>query len=758
MHESIKIMNSRQEMRQTTLLPELWGGFECTVNRLGDSYMDQLELSGHAHRESDLELLRDIGFKAVRYPVLWERIDPNDLQHIDWTWPDRRLHKLQDLGIRPIVGLLHHGSGPKNTNLLDPRFPELFAEYARAVAERYPWVDAYTPVNELLTTARFSALYGHWYPHAKDDRHFLRALLNECRATILAMVEIRKVNSRAQLIQTEDLGKTHSTAQLAYQADFENERRWLALDLLCGHVDRKHPLRRHLQSVGITDRELEWFQDNSLTPDILGFNYYLTSERFLDHRIHLYPRCPVGGNGRDEYVDVEAARVLKNGISGAGGLLREAWQQFALPMALTELHNGCTREEQARWFVEQYNSATALVMEGIDIRAVTAWALLGSFNWNTLVTKDGTYEPGVYDLRAPQPHPTMMVSILRDIARGKKPNHPVVDSVGWWHKPSRHIFGVCYSGRSTPFQQPLMRSISKHARPILITGRTGTLGGALARICADRGLEYELLSRAQMDIADLKSVNAAIDRWQPWAIVNSAGYVRVEDAEVESEQCMRENAIGPAVLAAACDTRGIKLVSFSSDLVFDGQKAAPYVESDPVKPLNVYGRSKAQAEYAVLALSPQALMIRTSAFFGPWDEYNFVTATLKALIRGEETTALSDSVVSPTYVPDLVHASLDLLLDDARGIWHLANRGAVTWLELAIIAAGMARVSTARLTHRKTSQGKSAALQPRYSVLESERTSIMPALMNALERYFSHPELPWKAVAQPLELEGDAAA
>ena len=188
-----------------------------------------------------------------------------------------------------------------------------------------------------------------------------------------------------------------------------------------------------------------------------------------------------------------------------------------------------------------------------------------------------------------------------------------------------------------------------------------------------------------MDIANLESVNAAIDRWKPWAIVNTAGYVRVDDAELEGGTCMRENAIGPAVLAAACEAQGMKLVSFSSDLVFDGEKSTPYVESDPVRPLNAYGRSKAEAECAVLALSPQALMIRTSAFFGPWDEYNFVTTMLKALSLGEEITAVSDYVVSPTYVPDLVHATLDLLLDDARGIWHLANPGAVTWSELAIL-------------------------------------------------------------------------
>ena len=103
---------------------------------------------------------------------------------------------------------------------------------ARAVAERYPWVDAYTPVNEPLTTARFSALYGHWHPHSRDSKTFIRVLLTQIRAVVTAMHAIREINRDAQLIQTEDLGKTFSTRQLAYQAEFENERRWLTYDLL----------------------------------------------------------------------------------------------------------------------------------------------------------------------------------------------------------------------------------------------------------------------------------------------------------------------------------------------------------------------------------------------------------------------------------------------------------------------------------------------------------------------------------------------
>ncbi|HZQ06712.1 MAG TPA: family 1 glycosylhydrolase, partial [Anaerolineae bacterium] len=184
---------------------ELWGGVECTVNRVHEQYFDQLERNGHAQHLNDLDRFAELGIRTLRYPVLWERIAPQGLEAADWQWADERLERLRALGIRPIIGLLHHGSGPRETDLADPAFPEKFAAYARAVSERYPWVDAYTPINEPLTTARFSGLYGVWYPHARDDRVFAQIMLNQCRATILAMREIRRVNPAAQLIQTEDL-------------------------------------------------------------------------------------------------------------------------------------------------------------------------------------------------------------------------------------------------------------------------------------------------------------------------------------------------------------------------------------------------------------------------------------------------------------------------------------------------------------------------------------------------------------------------
>jgi dTDP-4-dehydrorhamnose reductase len=136
--------------------PEVWAGIECTVNRVGDQYFDQLERNGHATRLEDLDLFAELGVRAIRYPVLWERTAPNGIESADWSWADERLGRLRELGIRPIVGLVHHGSGPHHTSLIDPAFPDKLAEFARAVAERYPWVDSYTPVNEPLTTARLA--------------------------------------------------------------------------------------------------------------------------------------------------------------------------------------------------------------------------------------------------------------------------------------------------------------------------------------------------------------------------------------------------------------------------------------------------------------------------------------------------------------------------------------------------------------------------------------------------------------------------
>jgi dTDP-4-dehydrorhamnose reductase len=274
-------------------------------------------------------------------------------------------------------------------------------------------------------------------------------------------------------------------------------------------------------------------------------------------------------------------------------------------------------------------------------------------------------------------------------------------------------------------------------QPILITGASGTLGRAFAKICEERNLTYKLLSRQEMDIAVQPSVESAVSRYQPWAVINASGYVNVDNAEREFDRCFRENALGPAILATVCAARGIQLLTFSSDLVFDGARQSPYLESDPIRPLNNYGRSKAEAERRVLDTCPEALMVRTSAFFGPWDNYNFVTLALSALTKGQRFAVSTDITVSPTYVPDLVHVSLDLLIDRAAGIWHLANAHALTWSELAVMAAEKAGVNNSGLDARASQELGYAAVRPAYSALSSERGIILPTLDDALDRYLA---------------------
>ena len=279
--------------------------------RIGDFWRDQFRETGHDARLDDLDRVGGLGIRILRYPVLWERVAPLDPEVRDWEWHDARMDRLQRLGMRPIVGLVHHGSGPRSTDLLDPDFAPKLAAYAGAVAARYPWVQDWTPVNEPVTTARFSGLYGHWYPHRRDLGAFCRMVVNECHATLLAMRAIRRHVPDARLVQTEDLGRTFATRRLQYQAEHENHRRWLSFDLLCGRVDRSHPFWRILHEAGVGEAVLADLRQGDATPDILGINHYLTSERYLDEDMDAYPPEFVAGNGRDAYADVEAVQIIR---------------------------------------------------------------------------------------------------------------------------------------------------------------------------------------------------------------------------------------------------------------------------------------------------------------------------------------------------------------------------------------------------------------------------------------------------------------
>lgn len=706
---------------------ELWGGIECTVNRVGDRYHDQMRWSGHDRRPEDIDRFAQLGFSALRYPVLWERMAPRSLDEIDWRWSDERLLRVRAAGMSPIVGLLHHGSGPLYTSLVDDQFPELLAEYARRVAERYPWVTDWTPVNEPLTTARFSGLYGHWYPHGRETRTFVRALLNQVRGTVLAMRAIRAVNPGARLIQTEDFGRTTGTRHLRQQVMYESHRRWLSWDLLCGRVDARHPLVEDLRHAGASDEELAFLREHACPPDVFGINYYLTSDRWLDERLDLYPAWSHGGNGLVAYADVEAVRARARGIVGHEAHLVAVWERYGRPVALTEVHLGCSRDEQMRWVLEAWHGACRARERGTEVEALTAWALLGSHDWSSLVTIiRGEYEPGVFDARGPAPRATALGGMFRDLAAGQLPEHPVLETTGWWRRSSRLTWRpVAARAAAARLTGP----------PILIVGIRGTLGRAFQRICTDRGMATFGAGRQELDLCDPSSIDAVLRRVKPWAVINAAGYVKVDAAESDPEACRRDNVTGPVNLAAACRRRRLPFVTFSSDLVFDGSVGRPYREDDVPAPLNAYGRSKAEAERRILELLPNAIVIRTSAFFGPWDSCNFATAALRQIASGRVFRAPADYTVSPTYVPDLAHAVLDLLLDGEGGIWHMANAGAVTWYEFAVAVAQQFESEVSLIEPCSWRESWGPAERPSYSVLGSGRGGLLRPLNAAIPAF-----------------------
>lgn len=545
---------------------EMWGGLECTLNRVGDRFINQCDKSGHSKRLTDLQLFKNLGLKKLRYPCLWELVAPKDLDHCDWSYLDERLNEMKRLKQDFIAGFLHHGSGPLYTSLIDPDFPEKLATYARLFIQRYPWVNDFTPINEINTTARFSVLYGHWYPHLKDNSLYLKSMILQCKGTVLAMREIRCVNPKARLIQTDDIGKCQSTPELKYQSDFENERRWLTWDLLCGKVVKGHPLYQHFLENGITEKELEWFEENTCSPDVIGLNHYLLSNRYLDHRLEMFPEWSHGGNGKHLYADVGAVDTSIVENIDPEIIFKEAWNRYNISIAATECHTRGRRESQMRWLDQIWKSALKLRSEGVQFEAVTAWSLIGTFDWNNLCTEnENFYEPGIFDLRNPgrTPRETAMSKMVKELAMSGEFHSPILESDGVWKTPLRVILNRTSEHNSI--------KLDNKARPILIIGQNSNVCQNFVRVCAERHISHEFLHSTDIDLQNRSAIEKEIELRNPWAIINTDNF-------------------GAINLARICRYKDLRMIQFSGSQDDD-----------------------------ILSLFPSALVIRSSETIAPGD-------------------------------------------------------------------------------------------------------------------------------------------
>jgi hypothetical protein len=271
---------------------------------------------------------------------------------------------------------------------------------------------------------------------------------------------------------------------------------------------------------GIKESELAFFEQHAVEPDVLGLNYYITSERWLDERIEKYHPDTWGGNGKHRYADTEVVRAAGEEPSGLKQLSAEIWERYAIPLAITEVHLHCTREEQMRWFREILDEAVRLTQCGIEVKGVTAWALLGSFDWDTLLTKTGTqYESGVFDVMTLPGalRPTAMADLIKQIAEGKTDFHPVLSGQGWWHdqpasgsENAKKIVIVKGAGQGIIQQEKLVKLIQKASSlrrlNTVVVNQTkeidfkqispwsiislGETDARLASFCAGRNIQY----------------------------------------------------------------------------------------------------------------------------------------------------------------------------------------------------------------------------------------------------------------------------
>ncbi|MCC5647815.1 dTDP-4-dehydrorhamnose reductase [Nostoc sp. CHAB 5824] len=260
--------------------------------------------------------------------------------------------------------------------------------------------------------------------------------------------------------------------------------------------------------------------------------------------------------------------------------------------------------------------------------------------------------------------------------------------------------------------------------PILVTGGSGQVGGALVRIARERGIEVEAPGRDKLDMTDSRSIVSAFENARWSAVINCAAYTAVDRAESEAELAHMINAVAPGILARSAQRHGIPIVQVSTDYVFDGSKSVPYTETDPVNPLGIYGRTKEAGEAAVRSSNTKHAIIRTAWVLSA-DGQNFMNTMIRLGAAKSELSVVNDQIGCPSSAIDIAEALLQVTANfpDVGGTWHFTNSGQATWFDLAAhIFEAMARrgMSTPVLQPISTAQYPTPAKRPENSRLSTK--------------------------------------
>jgi beta-glucosidase/6-phospho-beta-glucosidase/beta-galactosidase len=349
--------------------------------------VDEMESCGHYHRwREDFDLTKELGINYLRYgpPYYKTHLAPG---RYDWDFTDQTFNVLRDKEITPIADLCHFGVPDWIGNFQNPDFPQLFAEYARAFAKRYPWVQHYTPINEIYITATFSAQNGWWNERLSSERAFVTAIKHLCKANVMAMEAIHEEQPDALFIQSESSEYFHPVDPVAETFDFDrpfqnivyfNTKRFLSLDLIY-----RHPIGglmlEHLYDNGMTRDEYHWFYQRKFSPrQVMGNDYYITNEHLVDHEGRVSPSGEIFGY----YV-----------------ITRQYYDRYHLPIMHTET-NLADADQAPHWLYKEWMNMLRLRRDGAPITGFTWYSLTDQKDWDTALREpNNRVNPvGLYDL------------------------------------------------------------------------------------------------------------------------------------------------------------------------------------------------------------------------------------------------------------------------------------------------------------------------------------------------------------------------
>jgi hypothetical protein len=345
--------------------------------------VDEMETTFHyKYWKQDLALVRQMGLRHLRYGPPYYKVHLAPRRY-DWEFTDLVFSEIRRLGLVPIVDLCHFGVPDWVGDFQNADWPELFSEYAAAFAERFPWVQLYTPVNEIYVCAKLSAWNGIWNERIRDDhRSFVTALKHLCKANLLAADAILRVRPDAVFIQSESAEFFHQGGTepgILSRTRWENDRRFLSFDLLYS-VPPCTDQGLYLLDNGMTRDEYRWFMSHGLGDHIImGNDFYERNEQVI---------VPGG-----------AAKPAGE-VFGWSTITRQYYERYRRPVMHTET-NTMDADAAPRWLWKEFFNVLHLREQGIPVLGFTWYSLTDQIDWDGALAHDiGRVNPvGLYDLQ-----------------------------------------------------------------------------------------------------------------------------------------------------------------------------------------------------------------------------------------------------------------------------------------------------------------------------------------------------------------------